>query len=326
MAELQSGNVAKRALTYSNHRGKPNFLSLESNPLRYLELTPCSALARYVKCFWVMESPLAASGSPERIVPDGCPEMIVHYADRFTEDDFAGRPTLQPRAIVAGQLTGPLVLRPTGSSGMFAARFHPGGITPFLDAAMHELADRRVPLEAVCGREADGLTSRICEARSDRARQAAFEEFLLARLAIKRRSAGVLPVERCLAAIADRGGQISVRELASLADCGERQLQRLFRESVGVSPKLLCGIIRFRAVFDALQKNPVWSSAALDCGYFDQPHLIHDFQRFAGQSPAAYLAGATDFGKCFHPGQQLSKSRLPFASRKDVLSRSERRQ
>ena len=39
----------------------------------------------------------------------------------------------------------------------------------------------------------------------------------------------------------------------------------------------------------ALATPPRWASIALDCGYYDQAHLIHEFRRHAGMSPTRYL-------------------------------------
>jgi len=32
-----------------------------------------------------------------------------------------------------------------------------------------------------------------------------------------------------------------------------------------------------------------WAQLALTCGYFDQSHLINDFEEFSGLSPTEYL-------------------------------------
>ena len=34
---------------------------------------------------------------------------------------------------------------------------------------------------------------------------------------------------------------------------------------------------------------PDWADLAAECGYFDQSHMIHDFQEFSGLSPVEYL-------------------------------------
>jgi AraC-like DNA-binding protein len=42
------------------------------------------------------------------------------------------------------------------------------------------------------------------------------------------------------------------------------------------------------------RKQVDWAQVALDCGYYDQSHFIHDFREFSGLSPSVYLARATN--------------------------------
>lgn len=263
--------------------------------MRYQEFPPDKSLATWVKCFWLLEDSPAPDGPVDAIVPDGCPEIIVHYGDRFTED-AAGRRVVQSDAIVAGQLTRPLLLRPTGRVGMIAARFRADGLFPVLGVPMHELVDRRVPLETIW-RDAAILQARIAEASSGRERVGHLATFLERKLAEKCALDAV--VQHNVHAILASGGQVSPDRLARSAGLTARQLERRFQVAVGVSPKFLCRIVRFRAIFDCLQSSTPWSSIALDCGFFDQSHLIRDFKQFAGQSPTAFLAAQSEFGRCF---------------------------
>ncbi len=41
------------------------------------------------------------------------------------------------------------------------------------------------------------------------------------------------------------------------------------------------------------RKSVEWANVALDCGYFDQAHFIHDFRAFSGINPTTYLARRT---------------------------------
>lgn len=62
-----------------------------------------------------------------------------------------------------------------------------------------------------------------------------------------------------------------------------------------MSPKATARVIRFHAAVRRLSAGGGrWADIALDCGYYDQPHLNRDFREFAGITPAqlqARLAG-----------------------------------
>jgi len=74
---------------------------------------------------------------------------------------------------------------------------------------------------------------------------------------------------------------------------GERTLQRRFATHVGVSPRILGSIFRFRRLFDLIQQPeaPGWVEAALAAGYFDQPQMARDFRRFVGCTAVTWARG-----------------------------------
>jgi AraC-like DNA-binding protein len=56
---------------------------------------------------------------------------------------------------------------------------------------------------------------------------------------------------------------------------------------VGVTPKRYCRILRFqRALVGAHRGKRVdWAQLAVECGYWDQAHFIHEFRLFSGLTP-----------------------------------------
>ncbi|MFW6074243.1 MAG: helix-turn-helix domain-containing protein [Chloroflexota bacterium] len=65
-----------------------------------------------------------------------------------------------------------------------------------------------------------------------------------------------------------------------------------FREQVGMSPKKVARILRFKRVVQHLGEieQPDWALIAREAGYYDQAHLVRDFRQFTGSTPAAFLA------------------------------------
>ena len=83
------------------------------------------------------------------------------------------------------------------------------------------------------------------------------------------------------------GGATSVRDLADRFALTERTLQRLFRNNMGISPKLFCKLARFQKALWTLNggRHDRLSSLACDLGYFDQAHFIHDVNQLSGKTP-----------------------------------------
>ena len=259
--------------------------------MRYCEIHPKPPLNNFVECFWTLEGDGPSDGAPERILPDGCVELILNFGARFLQHNDAGRgapAVLQPRHFLVGQMTGPILISPRGNVELLGIRFHPGGTSPFLHLQMNEVTDQVADLGAVSSELERELLQTSEQLPSLKEKTAAVEAALLARLSRVRADSWSM---RMAARIVASAGLTSVDQLAADAGISSRQLERRFMRDVGIGPKLLGRILRFQQVFRAVERSDAaWASIALDCGYYDQAHLIRDFNQFAQQTPSVLFA------------------------------------
>jgi AraC-like DNA-binding protein len=250
--------------------------------MNYCEIKPRYPLSRFVECFWTLESE-APSVNPERILPDGCVELILNFGAEFLQHNDERR-ELQPRNFLVGQMTGPILISPTGYVQLIGIRFHPGGTAPFLRLPLHEITDQVVDLGGLSSKFERELVRVTSDFTSLAEKITALEEFLTRELLSREPDARLMMLA---ARIVDSGGSVSVDQLASDAGISSRQLERRFSREIGLGPKLLGRIIRFQQVFRAVEQcDAAWAAVAIECGYYDQAHLIRDFHQFARQTPA----------------------------------------
>ena len=264
--------------------------------MRYREILPDAPLNRVVECFWTLEGDTVEAANPERILPDGCVELILNFGSEFSQHCDGG-PRLQPRNFLVGQMTGPIVISPTGRVELLGIRFHPGGTLPFLRMPLHEITDQVV--------EVGSLSSKL---ERDLMRVTSGSSLLAERIeAVETLLTNYLPNDNhdswlmsLAGRIVDSCGLVSVDQLANDAGVSSRQLERRFMREVGIGPKLLGRIIRFQQVFRAVEHcNAAWAEIAIECGYYDQAHLIRDFNQFAQQTPAVLFSGQSALTESF---------------------------
>jgi len=265
--------------------------------IHYHEHHPQTPLNKFVECFWTLQSEgVIENSQPERILPDGCVELILNFGSRFTQHVDSKR-ILQPQNFLVGQMTGPILISPTGVVELIGIRFHPGGTAPFIRVPMYEVTDQVVALDGV----APDLERKLLRVSIDQptmaARIATIEATLTSLISVNK----IISRSVVLAnLIVESGGLLSVDRLARNAGISTRQLERKFLREVGLSPKLLGRILRFQQVFSAVERcDNAWAPIAVDCGYYDQAHLIRDFNKFAQQTPTVLFAEQTKLTESF---------------------------
>lgn len=237
---------------------------------RYAEFEPPVSLRPFVRVIWTYAAP-NPTGDVQRIAPDGCPELILNIGSPYEEQAEDGW-CLQPAALFAGQMTRPIAIRPVGPVELVAVRFHPDGARDWLGRPLAEATDRRLDMTA-------RLAGLIATAGDPQAQVG-----VMATLLEDRRRRENWSIEADLRAELEAAAV--ARPVLQRLPAAQRALQRRFSDRVGVPPRLLRSIFRFRRVFDhaaqADQDALGWLEAGLRAGYFDQPQMARDFRRFLG--------------------------------------------
>ena len=252
---------------------------------------PVGRLADYVRAVWTLDVPGEFAVADEQpVVPDGCPELIFNLGDpihrvRGDDHDVHLRPQL------AGQLTALVTLRPQGRLALVGVRLHPWAMKAFLGVGAREMRDLIVPVESALGRQLTIELQDIDSTGTVRDVSNAIVRTLTRYVATRSvPDASAIMVHRAMHHVAPGGPEATVRSLARELGRSERHVQRVFEESVGLSPKMFLRLARIQRALRMAERSPhtSWSDIAGKCAFYDQSHLIREMQRFAGGSPTQF--------------------------------------
>ena len=267
--------------------------------LRYREVPPPADLRWAVECFWFAEGP---AGETERIVPDGCPELVVQLGGSMRAGDEAEQLLPQPRALVVGQRSRALHVSPAGEFRTVAVRLRPAALGRVLHDDAHRLTDGWGSLEELFGHEGRPLQARLEDAATDSERLALLAGFLRRRLEGANARA---PVDGAVDALRRARGRTTVRALLNATGITERTLERSFLREVGVSPRTLAAVLRVQAALLLRDTEPSWAHLAAELEYVDQPHLTREFRQVAGLPPGALLEALGPLARAFVAPERL---------------------
>lgn len=79
-----------------------------------------------------------------------------------------------------------------------------------------------------------------------------------------------------------RKGNLRMEELGREIHQSSRQIERLFQENMGITPKQFSSLVRYQYLWNWVLTDRDFQvlDAVFEFGYTDQSHLFHDFKRF----------------------------------------------
>lgn len=254
----------------------------------YRDCAPPAALQAYVDAFWEVRWD---GGQPvtQRILPDGCLDIILNCGVALRNPQEPGAGLAAGGLYLVGAMTRPAELAYDPGTVAFGIRFRPAGLARFVAVPLRHTADETPELAAVAPPFARQLREAgLADAATFAARGAVASRVLLAQLARcpppDRRMQ--LAVQQLVAS----NGQLRIADAARVACLSERQFERRFAALVGLAPRQLAELVRFRTACGQLRAAPAapLAAVAFTTGYYDAAHLARVFRRYAEQTPGRY--------------------------------------
>ncbi len=257
-------------------------------------MKPSPALAPFVEQYGIRS---AALGCRELHTP--LPARADCFLEFYLADCYrivnvaSGAVHRAPRLVLVGPHTRRLEdLLLSGTLRVFNIRFTPVGFRTLFGIPARHLTDSAESAVDVLGPEVHAVADRLAAARSPAQLRDIAEEFLRERLALVKAPKTAVPIAGVARSLAGHHGAGDIAALAARAQVSTRQLERLFHEYVGVSPKTFARLARLKFALELGERSPSrdWAAIASAAGFYDQSHMVRDFSAMTGESPDRFLA------------------------------------
>ncbi len=259
--------------------------TLMEREIRYVRIKPSENIAGYVRHFWEGEVDLVGEDDFRHFsIATSSAKLVFHYKGDFKELNPAGELKNSFVSGLQGQSRSHTQFISNNDVGIFGIEFYPYAIPSLFSISADAVTGQFIDLETLLGARGRELQNRILSATCTAERVAIATKFLESGMTALNSS----PVMDAIHHIHLSRGIISIHHLAGQYNVSLRQFERLFKGLTGLAPKTYAKVIRFETAVSKLNKGQSLTHIALDSGYFDQSHFIHDFRAFTGLLPKDY--------------------------------------
>ena len=179
----------------------------------------------------------------------------------------------------------PSIIKMKKHSQIIGINLRWGGFFSLFRRPANFFANRPVSLESIIGSQAASGFEKVFSVKNLPARIRIIDSNL-AKLAENHMPLDP-KIKIALDEIHDYKGCVQIIDLARQLEMSTKQLNRKFEEWIGINPKIFCSIVRFYNAWQELRATDKSLAAiALEAGYHDQAHFLHEFKKFHWLTPA----------------------------------------
>ncbi|MEZ4932465.1 MAG: helix-turn-helix domain-containing protein [Saprospiraceae bacterium] len=257
--------------------------------LKYEEEVPSLPLREYIECYWSLNSDFSLK--EDLCLPDGSASLIFNFSTPYlrAECHKPNNCTEIGRICMPHQGKSSVLITQHKPIRLMGVRFKPYGVAPFFKVSMTDYT----PPFIIHGEKLENLFGKIDNRFWE---DIGFQERV--NILDKKFTDNIhrLPkpdslVKEAVAIMVKNAGNLKIGDILEMLCVSKSTLEKKFQEHVGLSPKILCNILRFNSIVYSHQKNPTPSLTELSYnkGFFDQSHLVHNFRSFTGLPPGRFF-------------------------------------
>jgi AraC-like DNA-binding protein len=257
----------------------------------YAEWQPSPAVSPYVESFGYASYEVADPSVADinHCHPRGTVEIITHLEGSPIDCLIDGEWMAMPNTFLSGLSLGSTAWKPTGSGNLLVIRLKPHAAEKLFGMPLIRFTRQVVPIQQLYNSRFYAVLRQLKGFTQNEDRIRLLEHFLMHELGSLRPARD--PFAAAMQIIWQREGNLSLTELSETAGLGHRQLQRIFKDRIGLSPKMYGRVVRFNHALQAARRSPYahWNQLARHYGYSDQSHFIRECKAISGLTPVAFV-------------------------------------
>lgn len=259
--------------------------------IRYKEYSPSIKFRDIISCFWTMgyESNVSLPAR-DIVLPDGCVDLLINSGRYFPRIDHHSKREFEVKDYaLVGQRQHSIGVTPSVETDFFAIRFTPFGMQALLPFDSSEITGDMLEECAILKGLIDPIRMILEKKISIEEKIHLIEQDIDSQI---RPDFIIKPiVAHATHEIIKHQGDFNVKSFCLRHDIHKSTLEKSFLAQVGLRPKEFAAIVRFNHTHSMLKAGHYESltQLALNCGYYDQSHMIKDFKRFSNHSPSKFL-------------------------------------
>ena len=259
--------------------------------INYLKISPEPPLGDYVQAIWLARHDKNKEVLAFSLLSDCGSCILFNYGDeiRLTRNNHSRRVFKQP--VVVGPSKTLFEIGFNNQICTLGINFHPGTGCAFLESGMEQLIDRIDISNETRFANAHHMYIKFeNEIQSGRGESLLrkVEEYLINNLSNYHLQAQ--DKLESLITLFKREQDMPLELLADMSGISAREIQRKFKQYVGISPKVYQRLMKLNKVKDRLSSGNYenLTQLAIDNGYYDQAHFIREFKYFMNLTPKQY--------------------------------------